>query len=604
MKMNIFCSLIIIMFLHEIISIQLETQIINNVIQAQILASCPLQVKSFGLYASINLSQNISLSIIKTKFTNFKEVNKLSQNWEFFYYEKFDVAESYTSSKLTFPIKSQANYSVIVYCDDYIEKEFFQSPVSAAKTLILSAKYKNNQNLTNFDVNNLICSLNEIAKIHNSLSFSPKYKDCKIEKLIKTQTKEKNFEHFISLIPDWSIFNFDKQITIYDLSQILKKSPLLKSLEIYDQISEWYNFPNITIEKLHTKEFELEPSISLEITNFANAGYVYLLIKSENHSLPSKEEMINGGNYYYMKNNSRKNIRFHDFEEFTNNTLYYMTSSSDTSSNGVKSKIFKAFQFVTTPNYNISFENSLISIKVWSKKEFNLFVGIGDERNQKPTLQTMLSNDPKDGLMKDFNLIGQKLSSKTVKISGKNNIFECFFYFTITSLKKQINLWISAQSSNDKHPHDIITFTKESPKLEKMMLIYDASFNVDPSEFLGFKNYRIKSSVNGRIYIILIDNADSNIPNREFIKQAVDGTQTQDFTVIKAWQGDIKAGVYYKISYENDEEDDEDLQELRENHIYRLIFYGSSKITLKDSDVITRNFMTPNTALLYACEDE
>ena len=233
--------------------------------------------------------------------------------------------------------------------------------------------------------------------------------------------------------------------------------------------------------------------------------------------------------------------------------------------------------------------------KAWSLKEFSLFLGIGDENNHEPDYDSLVSTEPKDGNLSNFALIGQKLNSKLVEINEKTALMECYFYYRINK----------SESFTEKNKHEILYFWKKSPLIEKMQLFYHHSFNVDPSEFLGFRNYRIKSNANGEIYAILIDNSQTDIINKEIIKSLVDGAQTPEYKVIKTWKGEIKVGDYYEINYQDDENDlEKEVEQLKEEKKYRLIFFGTSNETLKDSNVISRNFLIPKTALLYSCDDE
>ena len=600
----LFFSLINSVYFLKVLSIPIETLIVNNELFAKIQIPCPSPIKTFACHASTQPFQSLSLLEISQNYKNFPNVNKNSYSWDFFYHEKLNNDEIY-QKQLTFPIKSQAKYSVEFYCDDKIEVQSFNSPSSPAKIITLLAKYKPNYSVTNQDINNLICSLDEFSQNYNKTAYSTKYKECKVARIYRIITLKNNKEQFISLVPDWSKIDPEQEITQSDLKNILKKFPQLKSLEIFDKSDNWSKTPQITIKKVQSSEFLISPSLSINIESLDIEGYLFILIKPTSYSFPIEEELVYGTYSYYMKKLYRKTMKFQGLHEFKNYSLYYMTFSSDSSPNGAKSSIYKAFDFITTPSYNITFESSFIAIKAWSQMEFSLFAGIGDENNREPDYDSLGKNEPKDGNFSNFAMIGQKLNAKLVEINQKVAMMECYFYYRINKLTNIVNLWFFSESSTERNKHEILFFWKKSPTIEKMQLFYHHSFNVDPSEFLGFRNYRIKSNANGEIYAILIDNSHTDIVNREFIKSLVDGAETHEYKVIKTWKGEIKIGGYYEINYQDDEEDmEKDVEQLKEEEKYRLIFYGTSNETLKDSNVISRNFIIPKSALLYSCDDE
>jgi len=584
---------------------QIQTQIIENELQALITITCPL-IESFGLHSSIDAFKNYSLIQIEEKFNSFQNVNKDSRDWDYFYYIDFNINQTY-ESQLSFPLKHGATYTMTFYCDQAKEEKTFNTPLSNANITILSAKFKNSSNITTHIINHLLCALNEWGLSYGYSAFHPKYKGCRNEKtLARTVIKDNREEILLSVIPDWSKVTFDKAITHDDLMQIVKTISQLKSLEIYDQSNSWLELPTIKIDKIKPKSYTMTPSLSILIENTKNEGYAFLLVKKSADPPPSKEELINGSMSHYMKNNMRKSVEITNLIDFKKHSLFYVTSSPDPSPTGTKSSVIKALDFNTPPYYDLTFENSFISIKIWSTSLFNFYVGIGDENNQPPTSSSLMALQPKDGKNQKFAFIGQHLKSKKVSISEKDWIYEAFFYYTITELKKMVTLWFSSESSEEKISHGILHYNKESPKYEKMILTYDHSFNVDPTEYLGFKTFKMKSNVIGEIFAILIDNPNIRLIDKEFIKNAVGGQQTNEFRVMRAWNGNVTVNGVFEINYEEDENigEEEEIEELKEETKYQLVFYGSSEQVLRETKIISRFFVTPQIAILSSCDEE
>ena len=305
---------------------------------------------------------------------------------------------------------------------------------------------------------------------------------------------------------------------------------------------------------------------------------------------------MNGSQIIYLSPNQEKRVEMKNLSDLTEYVLYSMESSPDPSNTGVKSHILKGFEFLATPYYDVKLENSYVSLKAWSHSPFFLYIGIGDENNDHPNIKSLMTL--RDG---QNNIFG--FSSQILKAKKGQTYYEALFFYSINRLSQSINLWFMSSSVSNAVAHNPLHFMHALPNVKKMVLTQPHAFNVDPNEFLGFHGYKIRSNVPGTIYAALIDNPTAHV-TRDFIRTAISGAKTHEFKVLKSWKGNVSETDYFEITYQDDEDDDVVTEELKEETRYKLVFFGSSEQALRESDLVTRWFLTPNTALLYSCEDE
>ena len=572
---------------------QIETETIENELYAKVSVSCA-SGDYFGFHASANHKPNYTLSQIEHHAKIFTRVNKNSSNWDFFYFLERD-GENY-EDKLSFPLKHAANYTFRFFCDELLEEMHLETPFSTAKISILSAKFKNSSNLTNHNINHLVCALNEWGQPLGYSSYTPNNRGCRNEKtLVRIPLKDQTDEVIVSIVPDWARVNFERKINQGEIAQILKKVPQLKSLDLVGEYESWAVVPNLKIEKIKPKSMFLTPSLSVLIQNSDYPGFIHLFIKKASEQMPTKEELMNGSQIIYLRSNQEKRVEMKNLSDLTEYVLYSMVSSLDPSNTGMKSQILKNFEFLATPYYDVKLENSYVSLKAWSHSPFFLYIGIGDENNDHPNINSLMTL--RDG---QNNIFG--FSSQILKDKKGQTYYEALYFYSISRLSQKINLWFMS-SSVSNIAHNPLHFMHILPNVKKMELTQPHAFNVDPSEFLGFQGYKIRSNVPGTIYAALIDNPTAHV-TRDFIRTAISGAKTHEFKVLKAWKGNVTETDYFEITYQDDEDDDVVTEELKEETRYKLVFFGSSEQALRESDLVTRWFLTPNTALLYSCEDE
>lgn len=143
----------------------------------------------------------------------------------------------------------------------------------------------------------------------------------------------------------------------------------------------------------------------------------------------------------------------------------------------------------------------------------------------------------------------------------------------------------------------IFTTIKGQTKVEKVIIEHDYAFNVDPTEFLGFKEYKLKCNVLCSINAAVLNTDEKKIITD--IKNIFEDKPLSDksITYLKIWKNQkSETDFTFELNYRKDDAN-KNLLPLVQGNTYTVVFYATSfsDATIKESDITYRRFKVPKT---------